>query len=95
MDLRLDGALGSIEGDGEFWIAEAVHVPEHDGASIGGWQCQEEVGPVAGGGPGGCDGGRATRFFDPRLQLPRQREIERKGASWRPAPGETGASGTG
>ena len=44
MDLRLDGALGSIEGDGKFWIAEAVHVPEHDGASIGGWQCQKEIG---------------------------------------------------
>ena len=96
MDLRLDGALGSIEGDGEFGIAEAVDVPEHDGASIGGWQRQQEVGPVGGGiavasamaaGPRG--------FFDAAAPAPPAARDRATGPSSRPAAAGRAATGTG
>ena len=56
MDLRLDGALGSIEGGGELRVGQAVDVAQHDRAAIRRRQGQQQLGPV-----GGRGAGRARR----------------------------------
>ena len=46
MDLRLDGALGSIEGDGKLGIGQPVDVPEDDRRPVRGWQLRDQGRPA-------------------------------------------------
>ena len=78
MDLRLDGPLRSTEGDGEFRIAQAIDMAEHDGAPVGGRERQEQFGPLGRGGVTGAQPRGAARFVRSRLEIARQREVERQ-----------------
>ena len=49
MDLRLDGALGSIEGNGKLGVGQPIDVAEDDWAPVRGWQLGDEGGPPAAG----------------------------------------------
>jgi hypothetical protein len=45
MDLRLDGALGPIEGNGKLGVGQPIDVAEDDWAPVRGWQLGDQGGP--------------------------------------------------
>ena len=47
MDLRLDGALGPIEGNGKLGVGQPIDVAEDDWAPVRGWQLGDQGGPSA------------------------------------------------
>jgi hypothetical protein len=49
MDLRLDGALGPIEGDGKLGVGQPINVAEDDWAPVRGWQLGDQGRPPAAG----------------------------------------------
>ena len=76
MDLGLDGALGSTEGDGDLRVGQAVHVSQHDGTAVGRGQRQEQASPVVGSIPCRDDGDRAVGLIDTRLEIAWQGEVK-------------------
>ena len=67
MDLRLDGALGSIEGDGELGVGQPVDVTEDDRRPVHGWQLRDKGRPATAGLAPVNHGRRRTRRIGGRL----------------------------
>ena len=67
MDLRLDGALGSMEGDGELGVGQPVDVAKDDRRPVRGRQLRDEGRPATAGLAPVNHGNRRSRRIGGRL----------------------------